>query len=64
NLLPVILLSVLSLITSAVLIIISKGIVSWQVPVTCILSFAVLAVCMKTMRGNIKSELKKMFHTI
>lgn len=64
NLLPVILLSVLSLITSAVLMIISKETVSWQIPVTGILSFAVLAACMKTMRGNIKSELKKMFHTI
>lgn len=64
NLLPVILLSVLSLIISAVLMIISKEAISWQIPVTCVLSFAVLAACMKTMRGNIKSELKKMFHTI
>lgn len=64
NLLPVILLSALSLITSAVLMIISGGNIPWQLPVTCVLSFAVLAVCMKTMGWNIKSELKKMFHTI
>jgi len=64
NLLPVILLSALSLITSAVLMIISGGNIRWQLPVTCVLSFVVLAVCMKTMGWNIKSELKKMFHTI
>jgi len=64
NLLPVILLSALSLITSAVLMIISGGNIPWQLPVTCVLSFVVLAVCIKTMGWNIKSELKKMFHTI
>jgi len=64
NLLPVILLSILSLIVSAVLVIIQKGKVSWQVPVTFVLSFAVLAACMKTMGENIRSELRKMFHTI
>jgi len=63
NLLPIILLSVLSLIISAVMII-SKGTIRWQVPVTCTLSFTVLIVCIKTMGSNIKSELKKMFHTI
>jgi len=64
NLLPMILLSALSLILSVVLIIIKKENVGWQVPVTGVLSLAVLIVCMKTMSGNIKSELKKMFHTI
>ncbi|NLH97583.1 MAG: hypothetical protein GX477_09655 [Clostridiaceae bacterium] len=64
NLLPIILFSILSLIVTAVLVIISKGKVSWQVLVTFVLSFAVLAVCVKTMGWNIKSELKKMFHTI
>lgn len=64
NLLPVILLSILSLTVSAVLVIIQKGKVSWQVPVTFVLSFAVLAACMKTMGENIRSELRKMFHTI
>jgi len=64
NLLPMILFSLLSLLTSVVLMIISEEAVPWQVPVTCVLSFAVLIVCLKTMGGNIKSELKKMFHTI
>ena len=64
NLLPIILFSILSLIVTAVLVIISKGKVSWQVLVTFVLSFTVLAVCVKTMGWNIKSELKKMFHTI
>src|SRR5690606_22991895 len=64
NLRPIILFSILSLIVTAVLVIISKGKVSWQVLVTFVLSFAVLAVCVKTMGWNIKSELKKMFHTI
>lgn len=64
NLLPMILLSALSFILSVVLMIISKGKVPWQVPVTFVLSLAVLIVCVKTMGGNIKSELKKMFHTI
>ena len=64
NLLPMILLSALSLIISAVLMIVSKESVRWYVPVTCALSFAALIVCMKTMSGNFKSELKKMFHNI
>jgi len=64
NLLPMILLSALSFVLSVVLMIISEGNVPWQVPVTFVLSLAVLIVCFKTMGGNIKSELKKLFHTI
>lgn len=64
NMLPMILLSALSLIISAVLMIIAKESIRWYVPVTCALSFAALMVCVKTMSGNLKSELKKMFHSI
>ena len=64
NLLPMILLTGLSLIVSVILLITERERVRWQVPVTCALSFAVLVACVKTMSGNLKNELKKMFHTL
>ena len=64
NLLPMIHLSALSLIILVIMMITARDRVRWQVPVTCVLSFAALVVCVKTMSGNLRNELKKMFHTI
>ena len=64
NILPMLLLSVISLIVSAVWIFRAENGTSWQVYVTCAVSFAVLIVCLRATGGNIKNDLRKMFYTM